>query len=230
MKLILVIEDEEPIRKGLKDALEEEGFKVIVAKDGEEGYRLIKSKKPNLVLLDIMLPKLNGMDLCKKVRGEENFTPIIMLTAKVSEIDKVLGLELGADDYITKPFSIRELISRVKAVLRRTETVKKEPTKESDIYEFGDIKIDFKKFETAKGSKKLELSAMEYKILKYLIDKQGEVISRDKLLDEVWGYDEFPTTRTVDNFMVKLRAKVEKDPKKPRHLLTIYGVGYKFLK
>ncbi|MFH1825217.1 MAG: response regulator transcription factor [Candidatus Firestonebacteria bacterium] len=227
MKLILIVEDEEPIRRGLKDSLKIEGYKVIVAEDGEKGYKLIKSKKPDLVLLDILLPKLNGIDLCKKIRSEGNITPIVMLTAKGSEIDKVLGLELGADDYVTKPFSLRELISRIKAIFRRLEL--KQGVKDKDIYSFNNVKINFKKFEATKGNKKLNLSAMEFKILKYLISNESEVVSRDTLLDKVWGYDEFPTTRTVDNFIAKLRSKIESDHKKPKHLFTIYGVGYKFL-
>lgn len=228
MKLILIIEDEEPIRRGLKDSLKIEGYKVIIAEDGEKGYKLIKSKKPDLVLLDILLPKLNGIDLCKKIRSEGDITPIVMLTAKGSEIDKVLGLELGADDYVTKPFSLQELLSRIKAIFRRVE-LKAQSISNKDIYSFDNIRIDFKKFEVTKSNKKLNLSAMEFKVLKYLISLKGEVVSRDTLLDEVWGYDKFPTTRTVDNFIAKLRSKIESDPKNPKHIFTIYGVGYKFL-
>jgi len=206
----------------------EEGFKVVSAVDGLQGYKMILSKKPDLVLLDIMLPELNGLEVCKRLRSESNQTPIIMLTAKSTETDKVVGLELGADDYVTKPFSVLELVSRVKALLRRME--KRSDEKESSgIIAFDDIKIDFKKFKAERSGKIIDMSKTEFKILKFFISKREEVISRDTFLDEVWGYDEYPTTRTVDNFIVKLRSKIEKDPRNPRHLITIYGVGYKFI-
>ena len=229
MKTILIVEDEEPIRKGLKDTFSGEGFKVITAPDGLQGYKTAKVKNPDIILLDIMLPELNGLEVCKKLRSESNQTPIIMLTAKSTETDKVVGLELGADDYVTKPFSVRELVSRVNALLRRME--KKSENKEgNEVVAFEDVKIDFKKFKAEKNGKKIDMSKTEFKILKFFVSRSEEVISRDTFLDEVWGYDDFPTTRTVDNFIVKLRSKIEKDPKNPKHLITIYGVGYKFIK
>jgi len=228
MKTILVVEDEEPIREGLRDSFLEEGFKVILAGDGLKGYKMVLAKKPDLVLLDIMLPELNGLDVCKRLRSESNQTPIIMLTAKSTETDKVVGLELGADDYVTKPFSVRELVSRVKALLRRMEK-KSEKKEGAEVVAFDDIKVDFKKFKAERSGKKIDMSKTEFKILKFFVSRREEVISRDTFLDEVWGYDEFPTTRTVDNFIVKLRSKIEKDPKNPKHLITIYGAGYKFI-
>jgi len=228
MKTILVVEDEEPIRKGLRDSFVEAGFKVLTAETGLQGYKTILSRKPDLVLLDLMLPELSGLELCKKLRSESNQTPIIMLTAKSTETDKVAGLELGADDYVTKPFSVRELVSRVKALLRRMQknSEKKEGAERAA---FDNIKIDFKKFKAERGGKKFSMSKTEFKILKFFASRREEVISRDTFLDEVWGYEEYPTTRTVDNFIVKLRAKIEKDPRNPKHLITIYGVGYKFI-
>ncbi len=228
MKTILIVEDEEPIREGLSDAFKQEGYKILPAKDGNFGYKAVLTKKPDLVILDLMLPGLSGLDVCKKLRSGSNQTPIIMLTAKSTEADKIVGLELGADDYVTKPFSVRELLSRVKALLRRSESrsEKKEGAKK---LVFDDVKVDFLKFKAEKAGRKLEISKTEFKILRFFATRCEEVISREAFLDEVWGYDEFPTTRTVDNFIVKLRSKIEKTPKKPKHLITIYGVGYKFI-
>ncbi len=228
MKTILIVEDEEPIRQGLRDAFKEDGYQVLLAKEGLSGYRAVLEKKPDLIILDLMLPELSGLEVCKKLRSESNQTPIIMLTAKSTEADKIIGLELGADDYVTKPFSVRELLSRVKALLRRTEnkTEKHEGVKK---IVFDDVKIDFTKFKAERAGKKLEMSKTEFKILRFFVTRSEEVISREALLDEVWGYEEYPTTRTVDNFIVKLRSKIEKNPKIPAHLITIYGVGYKFV-
>ena len=227
-KRILIVEDDQFLREFYQELLQTEGYDVDAAADGDMGLTKITEGGYNLILLDIMLPKLSGTDLCKKIRAEGNNIPVIMLTARETEVDKVLGLELGADDYVTKPFSIRELISRIKAIFRRSE-IKVKEKKDKDVYSFNDVKINFKKFEATKGKKKLDLSTMEFKVLRYFIDHEGEVVSRDTLLDEVWGYEEYPTTRTVDNFIVKLRAKIETDTKNPKHLLTLYGAGYKFL-
>lgn len=228
MKTLLVVEDEEPIRKGLEDAFIEEGFKVITADDGVKGYELVLAKKPDLLVLDIRLPGMNGLELCKKIRSESKQIPVIMLTAKSTETDKVTGLELGADDYVTKPFSVRELVSRVKALLRRTEKAGEKKEGPKSIV-FDNIKIDFISFRTEKGGKNINMSKTEYKILKYFVSHRGEVISRETFLDKVWGYEKYPTTRTVDNFIVKLRSKIEKDKSSPKHLITVYGVGYKFV-
>jgi len=178
------------------------------------------------IILDIMLPRKNGQDICRDLRREGNSTPILMLTSKKQETDKVLGLELGADDYVTKPFGIRELLARIKALLRR----KGEITKVIDEYSFGGVQIDFKKLEASKNGQPLKLTAKEFKVLKFLIQHEREAVSRDMLLDEVWGYESYPDTRTVDNFVLSLRKKIENDPSDPQHLLTIPTVGYKFVK
>ena len=224
-KTILVVDDEKPIADILQFNLKKEGYNVVCAYDGDEALKKAEEIKPDLMLLDIMLPSRDGMEVCREIRKKYDF-PIIMLTAKDSEIDKVLGLELGADDYVTKPFSIRELLARVKALIRRSTY---EP---GDIEEvaFANLKIDFKKQEMLRGENPVRLSATEYRILHYFIDHEGEVISRDKFLDEVWGYDSYPTTRTVDNYILSLRKKIEDDPANPKHLLTIHKVGYKFVK
>jgi DNA-binding response OmpR family regulator len=226
MKTILIIEDDKSIRTGLKDNLEIENFKVIAEADGLKGYERAIKDKPDLILLDLNLPLKNGFEVCRDLRMNNNNTPVIMLTARIEEADKVLGLELGADDYVTKPFSVRELISRIKAVLRRSEVVKLNTEK----IEIGNLSIDFKKMEAYKGKKQIHLSLKEYEILKYFINHLEEVITRNQLLDEVWGYDVFPTTRTVDNYILMLRKKIEDNPSVPKHIFTIHSAGYKFVR
>jgi len=226
MKRILIIEDDPAILTGLADSLQEEHFEVLTEDDGEIGYQEAKKENIDLIILDLMLPSKNGIDICKDLRKDGINTPILMLTVKKEEMDKVLGLEIGADDYVTKPFSIRELIARIKALLRR----KVEMNKEIEEYSFGKISIDFKKQEAIKNSKPFELSTSDFKILKYFIQREGEIITRDQLLDNVWGYENFPTTRTVDNHILTLRKKIEDDPSHPAHLLTIHKAGYKFVK
>ncbi|MFC2092725.1 response regulator transcription factor [Bacteroidota bacterium] len=226
MKRILIIEDDPAILTGLKDSLQEEHFEVLTEEDGEIGYQEAKKENIDLIILDLMLPSKNGIDICKDLRKDGINTPILMLTVKKEEMDKVLGLEIGADDYVTKPFSIRELIARIKALLRR----KVEMNKEIDEYSFGKISIDFKKQEALKNNKPIELSTSDFKILKYFIQREGEIITRDQLLDNVWGYENFPTTRTVDNHILALRKKIEDNPSHPVHLLTIHKAGYKFIK
>jgi len=226
MKKILIIEDDPAIITGLEDNLRIEHFVVITENDGVLGFEAAMKHKPDLILLDVMLPSKNGFEVCKELRLNNNNTPIIMLTARNEEADKVLGLELGADDYVTKPFSVRELIARIKAILRRREAI----VKEFDEYSFSDIKLDFKKMEAAKGKKKIDMSLKEYEIMKFFIKHEEEVISRNMLLDEVWGYDVFPTTRTVDNYILMLRKKIEDDPSVPKHLLTVHAAGYRFVK
>jgi DNA-binding response OmpR family regulator len=227
MKKVLVIEDDLAILRGLKDNLEYESYEVLIAADGEAGYCLIKEKKPDLVILDLMLPKMNGYELCRKVRGENIATPILMLTARGEEIDRVMGLDLGADDYITKPFSIAELLARVRAVLRRVQKVKAGDLP-SELH-LGDVSVDFVRFEARKAGKILSLSRKEFGVLRYLAGRAGEVVTRDEILDEVWGYGQYPSTRTVDNHIALLRNKLEEDPARPRRLLTIHGVGYKLV-
>ena len=224
MKTILVIEDDVNILRGLKDNLKFEGYDVITETDGHEGLRLAIEKSPDLILLDLMLPGLNGYDICRKVKAQKPEIPIIMLTARGQEVDKIVGLDLGADDYVTKPFSIPELMARIRAVLRRYQ----KEDKEIDDYSFGDVTLDFKKYEAMVAGKKVKLTAREFEIMKYFINHANEVVHRHDLLDEIWGYETFPTTRTVDNYILNLRKKFEKDPAKPRHILSVHGVGYKF--
>lgn len=226
MKKILIIEDDPAIRTGLMEALVTEGYSVSGAETGTRGFDFASNNNFDLIVLDLILPGKDGIEICKELRNNGVKTPIIMVTSRKEEIDKILGLEIGADDYVTKPFSIRELLARVKALIRRSTY---EP---GDIEEvaFADLKINFKRQEMLKGKVPIKLSATEYRILHYFIDHEGEVISRDKFLDEVWGYDSFPTTRTVDNYILSLRKKIEDDPANPKHLLTVHKVGYKFVK
>jgi len=227
VKRILIIEDDLAILRGLKDNLEYESYEVLTAVDGDQGYCLIREKKPDLIILDLMLPKMNGYELCRKVRQEGVNTPILMLTARGEEVDRVLGLDLGADDYVTKPFSVPELLARVRAILRRVQRSKTGNL--PDKLHVGNLIIDFKRFEARKADKILKMSRKEFGILRLLAARVGEVVTRDELLDEVWGYEQYPTTRTVDNHMALLRSKIEDDPSKPLHLLTVHGVGYKLV-
>ena len=223
---ILIIEDEEDLVKGLRLNLADEGYKVDWASNGEEGLRKAMEEPPDLIILDIMLPKKNGLDVCRELRQKNIFIPIIMLTAKGEEIDKVVGLEIGADDYMTKPFSIRELLARIKAHLRRE---KREGKTVPEVYLFGDVEIDFTHFKVKRKDKELDLTSLEAEILKYFIAHQGEVITRENLLDKIWGYEKYPTTRTIDNHILKLRKKIETDPSHPEYILSIYGEGYRFM-
>lgn len=235
---ILVIEDEESVRVGLVDSLTMEGYAVICKEDGESGIQAFIEEKPDLVILDVMMPRVNGLDVCKKIRQSENFTPIIILTAKSSEIDKVIGLELGADDYLTKPFGMRELFARVKALLRRIQkpsgvdlNIQKQESV-TDTHEelsFSDVHIDFRSYKAQKGKESISLSAKEFELIKYLSKQPDVPVSRDELLDNVWGYNSYPTTRTVDNFIARLRQKLEPLPEQPKHIITVHGVGYKFV-
>lgn len=226
MNKILIIEDDPAIRLGLTDAFTREGYSVTESDSGDKGFNLGLSGNFDLIILDLILPNKDGIEICKDLRSEGVKTPIIMVTSRKEEIDKILGLEIGADDYVTKPFSIRELIARVKALIRRSTY---EPGNIEEVA-FADLKINFKKQEMFKANNPIKLSATEYRILHYFIDHEGEVISRDKFLDEVWGYDSYPTTRTVDNYILSLRKKIEDDPSNPKHLLTAHKVGYKFVK
>jgi len=226
VKKILIIEDDPAIRTGLKETFTTEGYNVSDAETGTKGFELAGKHDFDLIVLDLILPGKDGIEICKDLRSDGVKTPIIMVTSRKEEIDKILGLEIGADDYVTKPFSIRELLARVKALIRRSTY---EPGEIEEVA-FANLKIDFIKQEMLKGENPVRLSATEYRILHYFIDHEGEVISRDKFLDEVWGYDSYPTTRTVDNYILSLRKKIEDDPAKPKHLLTIHKVGYKFVK
>lgn len=225
MSRVVVIEDDPAILRGLTDNLKFESHEVLAASDGEAGYRLIQEKKPDLIILDLMLPKLSGYELCRKLRSAGTTTPILMLTARGEEADRVLGLDLGADDYVTKPFSVRELLARVRALLRRAYPPKALP----DELRFGDVVVDFRGFEACKGGKPVEMTRKEFRVLRLLAARAGEVVTRDELLNEVWGFEKYPTTRTVDNHVGLLRAKLERDPGDPRHLITVHGVGYKWI-
>jgi DNA-binding response OmpR family regulator len=227
MAKILIVEDEPQMRLGLRDNLEFEGHQVDFAEDGSIGLHKILENNYDLIILDIMLPKMSGFDVCKKAREKNVTTPIIMLTAKGEEIDKVLGLELGADDYLTKPFSLRELLARIKAVLRRTE--EKVAKGSGRRVKIGNLEMDFSTYDAFLDNRPEPMSHKEFEILKYLWQHRGETVSRDQLLNDVWGYEEFPTTRTVDNFILKLRKRIEDDPAYPRHILTVHGIGYKLL-
>lgn len=226
MNKILIIEDDPAILKGLTVSLQEEHYEIDSSTDGLEGYEKAKNNPYDLIILDLMLPGKNGQDVCRELRTDKINTPILILTSKHEEMDKILGLELGADDYITKPFSIRELQARIKALLRRATL------KEIDIglFEFDNIILNFKKQEAYKKNEPIKFSSKEFEILHYLIQHEGEVISRMVLLEEIWGYDVYPTTRTVDNFILNIRKKIENDPSNPIHLVTIHTSGYKFVK
>ncbi|MEI6048972.1 MAG: response regulator transcription factor [Bacteroidota bacterium] len=225
-KKILIIEDEIDLIKGLKLNLSDEGYDVAWAVNGLEGLRKALEEAPDLIILDIMLPEMDGLEVCQKLRQKNIGIPIIMLTAKGEEIDKVVGLEIGADDYITKPFSIRELLARIKARLRHAE---KEGKAISTLYSFGDIEIDFDRYKVRRKGKELDFTSLEMEILKYFIAHRGEVVPRNDLLDKVWGYETYPTTRTIDNHILKLRKKIEEEPSHPRYLLSVYGGGYRFI-
>src|SRR5687768_12597423 len=210
---------------GLKDNFEFEGYEVITASDGVQGLERARDSKPDLLILDIMLPKLSGLEVCKTLRAEGFDKPIIMLTARGQEIDKVVGLELGADDYVTKPFSIRELMARVKAVLRRVTPQGTPP----EVYKFSDVEVNIRGNEVLRDGSPVELSAKEFALLSYFIAHPAETLTRDRLLDAVWGYENYPNTRTVDTHIVHLRQKLEPNPEEPRFILTIHGSGYKFV-
>ncbi|HZS04394.1 MAG TPA: response regulator transcription factor [Blastocatellia bacterium] len=225
MPRILIVEDEPDLALGLRHNLEYEGYEVTTAPDGERGLDAACQERPDLILLDVMLPKLSGLDVCRQLRSRGVQTPIIMLTARGQEIDKVIGLEIGADDYVTKPFSLRELLARVHVQLRRLSNREAEPA----VSRFGAIELDFNRHQAFRGGKPLELSAREFEILRYFITHRGETVTREQLLDEVWGYDNFPLTRTVDNHVARLRQKIEENPAEPQHIITVHRVGYKFL-
>jgi DNA-binding response OmpR family regulator len=226
MNVVLIVEDDPAIRTGLADNLQCEGFEVITAGDGETGYQLARKQRPDLVILDLMLPEMGGYEVCRKLRSEGMTAPIMMLSARGEEASRVLGLNLGADDYVTKPFSVLELIARVRALLRRNL---QSPRRLPDEVRFGDVVVDFKQFETRKKGRRVELTRKEYGILRLLAATPGEVVSRDELLNEVWGFESYPSTRTVDTHVASIRAKLETNAAEPRHLLTMHGVGYKLV-
>ena len=225
MTKVLIIEDEPNMVSGLKDSCEYEGYEVSVARDGKEGLAKASTEKPDIILLDVMLPVMSGIDVCRTLRTRGIETPILMLTARSQETDKVVGLEVGADDYVTKPFSIKELLARIRAHLRRAA----KQVVDVECFTFDDVELNFKKYTAPKSGQGLELSPREFEMLRYLIRRRGEIITRDQLLDEVWGYSSTPVTRTVDNHIARLRQKIEQDPSEPRHIITIHRLGYRFV-
>lgn len=225
MARILIAEDEADMAMGLRDNLQFEGYEVIVTVDGEAALKAALEQNPDLILLDIMMPKMDGLEVCRRVRQAGFIIPILMITAKSQEIDVVRGLEAGADDYVTKPFSIRELLARIKAALRRTDAGKGLPR----MMQIGESTIDLVKGKVECGDKVFNLGHFELEILKMLVENSEQPVDRNKLLDVIWGLEGFPTTRTVDNHIVSLRRKIEPDPKNPRHIVTVHSIGYRFV-
>ena len=229
MKKILIIEDDPAMRKALVASLESENFETRTAVNGFDGYEMAIDGANDLIILDLMLPGKTGTEICRDLRMNQINVPILILSSKQDEIDKVLLLELGADDYLAKPPGLRELIARVKVLLRRTHR-SADPKQSSDTVQFDGVLIDFKRQEATKNGKTLKLSAREFEILHFFSDMEGEVVFRDQLLNAVWGYENYPTTRTIDNFIANLRKKIENNPADPRHLITVFGSGYKFIR
>ena len=223
---ILFVEDEPGLVMTLTDRLVKEGYGVESAQDGESGLTKASSEPFDLIVLDVMLPRKDGFEICRALRARGVTTPVIMLTARGQLVDKVVGLKLGADDYVTKPFEMIELIARIEAHIRRSE---KSSSASSDVYQFGDMRVDFRKAETYRGGEPVELSAQEFKLLRYFIENKGTVLSRQRLLDEVWGYNAMPSTRTVDVHVAWLRQKLEANARRPQYILTVHGMGYKFV-
>ena len=223
MERILIIEDELPMRTALQDVLQAEGYRALTAPDGESGLKRALAEKPDLILLDVMMPKLDGYAVCAELRRLANPVPILMLTAKGQVEDRVAGLDVGADDYLVKPFSTEELLARVRALLRRSQRQSKVPT----LLALGEVRIDLVKQTAVRGKKTLHLTAKEFAMLRLMAESPGEPVSRERFLDAVWGYTAFPTTRTVDNHIASLRSKIERDPEQPRWLKTVHGIGYK---
>jgi DNA-binding response OmpR family regulator len=223
---VLVVEDDRPILTGLVDLLRGEGYEVAAAEDGKEALRAYAQARPNLILLDIMIPEKSGYDVCREIRAQDSLTPILMLTAKGQEADKVAGLELGADDYVVKPFGVSELLARVRALLRRNREEK--PAKDMSPIAFGRVRIDPRTYEGRRGKKAFTVTGRELQLLRHFLDHDGEVVERFALLEAVWGIKYEGTTRTLDQHIAKLRQKVEDDPADPRHILTVHGVGYRF--
>jgi two-component system alkaline phosphatase synthesis response regulator PhoP len=222
---ILIIEDEPALTAGLRNAFEYNGFSVISAGDAETGFDLALSAQPDLIVLDLMLPKKDGMEVCRDLRDRNIWTPVIMLTARTGEPDRVAGLELGADDYVTKPFSIRELVARARALLRRSAP----PAGAADRVRVGKAMVDFKQYAVTNADRRHTVTPLEVSLLRIFMSHPHEVMTRERLLEEVWGYNAFPTTRTIDTFLLRLRHKIESDPRRPEHFITVHGAGYKFV-
>jgi DNA-binding response OmpR family regulator len=222
--IVAVIDDEEAVRESLGLNLRSAGYEPVFASDGAKGMKLVEECHPDLIILDVIMPGKDGLQACRDLRGAGISTPLILLTHRSSSVDKVLGLDLGADDYIGKPFEINELLARVRALLRRSSEVFS-----AELINFSGIVVDFKAYKAARDGVPLALSAREFRLLQYLVKKEGMVVSRDELLDQVWGYSSYPSTRTVDNHIARLRQKVEENCERPQHIITVHGVGYKFV-
>jgi len=223
MARILIVDDEPEMVRGLQDNLRFEGYETLAATTGKEGLRMALQDALDLIILDIMMPEMSGWDVLRALRQKGSDVPVILLTARGEEVDRVLGLELGADDYVTKPFSLRELLARVRAVLRRPG-----PRQKAEVLAFGDVRLHVRARQAFKAGREVKLTRKEFDLLRYLVEHRGEVLTRERLLDEVWGYEQFPTTRTVDTHILRLRHKFETDPERPAHILTAHGQGYKF--
>ena len=223
---ILVVEDEPDLLRGLELNLKAEGYSVLTSTNGESAIKQALRERPDLVLLDVMLPGMNGFDVCQELRRKGFQAPIIMLTAKSEEVDRVIGLTIGADDYVTKPFGIRELLARIRVRLRRHYEAADSGVAK---LKFGNVEVDFEKHEANRRGRRIEMTGKEFEVLRFLAKHRGEIVTRDRLLDEVWGYESYPTTRTVDNHILRLRQKLEENPSEPRYILSIYGEGYKFV-
>ena len=238
MDMVLVVEDSRPMQRTLQRLFESDGLQVQIAPDGMAGLENFRKRPPSVVVLDLKLPRLPGKELCRAFKSHAPSVPVVVLSANADVEDKVLLLELGADDYVTKPFSPKELLARVRRAMRRSGASSlnvdlPQPSAEAvsshDVFAFGDVRIDFTSMEANRGGKRLSLTAQEFKLLKFFVSSPNQVISRDKLLNEVWGYENYPSTRTVDNHVLRLRQKLEPDPANPRYLLTAHGAGYKFV-
>lgn len=225
MTRVLIVEDDPAILRTLADNLRFEKHDVLTAMDGETAYKIQRSQHPDLIVLDLMLPRMSGLELCRKLRTEGIQVPILILTARSEEADRVLGLDLGADDYVTKPFSVAELMARIRALLRRASSAAERPT----TLKFGQVEVDFNRYTALRRGKSIEMTRKEFDILRLLASRQGNVVSREELLNEVWGLESYPVTRTVDNHIAGLRAKLEKNPARPVYIQTVHGVGYKFV-
>ncbi len=229
MSKILIVDDEKAMREGLADNLLFEGYQTELAENGKIALEKLNELTFDLIILDVMMPEMSGFDVCRKLRQKNIETPVILLTAKGEEIDRVLGLELGADDYITKPFSLRELLARIKAVLRRTQRNNSDCISAEQFVQIGLLKVDFDRYSATSKGKEVKLSHKEFELLNYLLKHKHKVVSRDELLKNIWQYEEFPTTRTIDNFILRLRHKVEINSNEPKIILTVHGMGYKLI-
>ena len=225
MTKVLVVEDDPGILRTVADNLRFEQYEVVTATDGEAAYSVLQAEHPDLIVLDLMLPRLNGFELCRRMRNEDIQVPVLMLTARGEEADRIRGLDLGGDDYVTKPFSVPELMARVRALLRRASAGAGAPS----MLKFGQVEIDFRRYEVHRQGRAVEMTRKEFALLKFLASREDTVVTRDELLNKVWGFESYPLTRTVDNHISSLRAKLEPDPAHPVHIQTVHGVGYKFV-